>query len=44
MTSALDRPVDGASVALFRVLFGALMLVSTLRFFAHGWIAESDRR
>ncbi len=40
MSSALDRPVDGASVALFRVLFGALMLVSTLRFFAHGWIAE----
>ena len=40
MTSRLDRPVDGASVAVFRVLFGALMLVSTLRFFAHGWIAE----
>ncbi len=40
MTARLDRPVDGASVAAFRVLFGALMLASTLRFFAHGWINE----
>jgi vitamin K-dependent gamma-carboxylase len=34
----LFRPVDAAGLAAFRVLFGLLMLVSTLRFFAHGWI------
>jgi hypothetical protein len=37
---ALDRPVDAASVAAFRVLFGVLMLLSTLRFFGRGWVAE----
>jgi vitamin K-dependent gamma-carboxylase len=34
------RPVDAASLALFRIGFGALMLVAVLRFFVHGWIAE----
>jgi vitamin K-dependent gamma-carboxylase len=33
-------PVDAASLAVFRIGFGALMLVAVLRFFAHGWIAE----
>ncbi|MEO8904774.1 MAG: HTTM domain-containing protein [Polyangiaceae bacterium] len=37
---ALNRPVDAASAAAFRVLFGALMLLSTVRFFGRGWIAE----
>jgi vitamin K-dependent gamma-carboxylase len=36
----LAEPVDGASLAAYRAMFGALMLVATLRFFAHGWIAE----
>jgi vitamin K-dependent gamma-carboxylase len=36
----LLRPVDAASLAAFRIGFGALMLVAVLRFFAHGWIAE----
>lgn len=40
LTSRLFAPVDIASLAAFRVLFGALMLVATVRFFAHGWIAE----
>ena len=40
LTRALDRPLDAASCAAFRVLFGALMLLSTLRFLGHGWIAE----
>ncbi len=39
----LDRPVDVASCAAFRVLFGALLLVSTFRFLAHGWVAEYYR-
>ena len=34
-----NRPVDGASVAAFRVIFGLLGLVVVARFFAHGWIA-----
>lgn len=33
-------PVDAASGAVFRIAFGTLMLIATLRFFAHGWIAE----
>ena len=36
----LLRPVDAAGLALFRIGFGALMLIAVLRFFAHGWIAE----
>ncbi len=34
------RPVDGASLAAFRVLFGLLLLGSTLRFAASGWVAR----
>jgi hypothetical protein len=40
LTQALNRPLDAASVAAFRILFGALLLASTLRFFAHGWVRE----
>ncbi len=36
--SRLFRPIDPASLAAFRVLFGLLMLVSAGRFFANGWI------
>ena len=35
----LARPVDGASLAAFRVLFAALLVIGTLRFAARGWIA-----
>jgi hypothetical protein len=33
-------PRDGAGLAVFRVLFGLLGLVSALRFMAYGWIDE----
>lgn len=36
----LARPVDGASLAAFRGAFGLLMLGSTLRFIAKGWVTE----
>src|SRR6188474_519241 len=36
----LHQPVDVASLAAFRIGFGALLLVAALRYFAHGWIAE----
>jgi hypothetical protein len=38
--AALFRPVDASSVAVFRAIFGALMFVAVVRFFANGWIAE----
>ena len=38
--TSLFRPVDAASGAVFRIVFGTLMLIATLRFFAHGWISE----
>jgi vitamin K-dependent gamma-carboxylase len=40
LTRALDRPVDAASVATFRIAIGALLLFSTVRFFAHGRIGS----
>jgi hypothetical protein len=36
----LGQPVDAASLAVFRIGFGALMLLAVLRFFWHGWIFE----
>jgi len=36
----LFAPVDIASLAVFRVAFGALLLIEVLRYFAHGWIAS----
>lgn len=33
-------PVDIASVAVFRIVFGAAMLVATARFFVHDWVRE----
>jgi vitamin K-dependent gamma-carboxylase-like protein len=42
-TSVTDRafePVDAASLAVFRIAFGALMFVEILRYFTHGWIAR----
>jgi len=37
---ALDRPLDAASSSVFRILFGALMLLSALRFLNHGWVGQ----
>lgn len=34
----LARPVDGAWLAAFRVLYGALLCVSMLRFLLYGWV------
>ena len=34
----VNHPVDGASAAAFRVIFGALGLAVVIRYFAHGWI------
>src|SRR5687767_3901922 len=33
-------PVDIGSLVVFRVLFGAAMVVEMIRYFAMGWIAE----
>ena len=40
LTTRLFRPVDIGSLAAFRILFGALMLVSVVRFWANGWIGD----
>ena len=40
LTEALNRPVDAASVAAYRIAFGAMLLASTIRFFLHGWVRE----
>ncbi|MFP4290337.1 MAG: HTTM domain-containing protein [Cyclobacteriaceae bacterium] len=36
----LEAPVSAAPLAVFRIIFGALMLGSTLRFVALGWVEE----
>lgn len=36
----LNDPVDVASLAAFRVLFGALMAFAMIRFLANGWVEE----
>ena len=36
--AAATRPVDIASLAAFRIIFGAVMFVGILRFLATGWI------
>ncbi len=40
LKTRLFEPVDIASVAFFRFLFGALMLISVVRFWANGWIKD----
>ncbi len=37
---ALERPVDNTSLAVFRIVFGLLNLVSVVRFWANGWIEQ----
>ncbi|MEZ4269473.1 MAG: HTTM domain-containing protein [Myxococcota bacterium] len=38
LAARLAAPRDAAGLAAFRVLFGALMLAATLRFWAKGWV------
>jgi vitamin K-dependent gamma-carboxylase len=34
----LFQPIDGASLAVFRIVFGAIMLWEVWRYFSNGWI------
>ncbi|HWN71295.1 MAG TPA: HTTM domain-containing protein, partial [Haliangium sp.] len=38
LRAALYRPVDGAGLAAFRILFGLMMCAGVVRFMANGWI------
>jgi vitamin K-dependent gamma-carboxylase len=38
ITHRLFEPVDGASLAVFRILFGAIMLWEVWRYFSNDWI------
>src|SRR6185295_3003174 len=38
--AALFKPVDISFLVFFRVLFGAIMLWETYRYFTHGWIGR----
>ena len=40
LCAALFRPVDISFLVFFRVLFGAIMLWETYRYFTHGWIGR----
>jgi vitamin K-dependent gamma-carboxylase len=40
ISARLTKPIDAASLAVFRVGFGALLFVLALRYFLNGWIAE----
>ena len=40
MVSAGSSPVSPASLAAFRIAFGTLCLVATIRFVAMGWVSE----
>ncbi|OAV45037.1 HTTM domain-containing protein [Lewinella sp. 4G2] len=35
-----NRPVSGAPLALFRITFGTMMVLSVIRFWANGWIEK----
>ena len=37
---AFSQPVDAASLAIFRIAFGALMCWEVVRYFQHDWIAR----
>ncbi|MGI9083730.1 MAG: HTTM domain-containing protein [Aeromicrobium sp.] len=36
----LRAPVDGASLAAFRIIFGLVALIEVFRYFSHGWIGR----
>ena len=40
LTRAGSRPVSSASLAGFRIAFGTLGVVATIRFVAMGWVSE----
>jgi hypothetical protein len=40
MASYLQRPVSIAPLVTFRIIFGALMIVSTVRFLLLGWVED----
>jgi len=40
LKNGLLKPVSAAPLALFRILFGALMAFSLLRFWLNGWIEK----
>lgn len=40
ITKHIHQPQHIAPLAVFRVVFGAMMLASTIRFFAKGWVRE----
>ncbi|WP_373516510.1 HTTM domain-containing protein [Pricia sp.] len=38
LRSYITKPVEAAPLAVFRILFGGMMLLSILRFWSYGWI------
>lgn len=40
LKTLLIRPVPAAPLAVFRLLFGAMMVISILRFMGKGWVTE----
>lgn len=38
LEAALARPVSSQSLAIYRILFGSLLFLSTIRFMASGWL------
>ena len=40
LKSYLTAPVSAAPLAVFRVIFGGMMLASVLRFMAKGWVTD----
>ncbi|MGC4023597.1 MAG: HTTM domain-containing protein [Cyclobacteriaceae bacterium] len=40
LSNKLNEPVDAASLAFFRILFGLIMLISQVRFILKGWVDE----
>jgi vitamin K-dependent gamma-carboxylase len=38
--ATLTMPIDAASIAVFRMFFGLILLWEVGRFFSHGWITE----
>jgi len=36
----LDEPVDGASLAVFRIVFGAMVAIDAYRYMSDGWVDE----
>ena len=40
ISAYLSRHMEAAPLAVFRILFGLLMLVGTIRFWANGWIEK----